>query len=176
MLKLIFDSNSLITGCKCRIHDTPIINYFLGKCKIFIPDAVKVEVVDAGSAYIDSAYAKTLMEKGNISIKSVSEASNDILLHYKLGNGEREAIMINLSSREEFDYFVTDDRLAFVVCDRLQIKKILFIDLIVEFVKRKFLEITIAKEIVKALESRYQKGFIYHTLKILETEDQNEAS
>ena len=97
MLKLIFDSNSLITGCKCHIRDTPIINYFIGKCKIYIPNAVKVEVVDVGSAYIDSAYAKTLIEKGKISIKSLSEATDDILLHYKLGNGEREAIMLTCS-------------------------------------------------------------------------------
>ena len=69
------------------------------------------------------------------------------------------------------DFIVTDDRLAYIVIDRMHIKKMLFLDLIVELVERNLMNLELAKSIVNEIESRYPEGFIYHTLKILDRGD-----
>ncbi|HEX9974319.1 MAG TPA: hypothetical protein VGD14_19780 [bacterium] len=135
-----------------------------------------MEVVDIGSTYADAAYVKSLLDAGQIKAVNVSPSLNDILMHYKIGDGEREAIMLGLQMKGKIDFFVTDDRLAFIICDRLRIAKILFLDLIVEFVIKNLLDSNQAKAIVHTVKSRYQEGFLYHTLKILEMENQNGKS
>ena len=69
------------------------------------------------------------------------------------------------------DFIVTDDRLAYIVIDRMHIKKMLFLDLIVELVERNLMNLELAKSIVNEIELRYPEGFIYHTLKILDRGD-----
>jgi predicted nucleic acid-binding protein len=176
MLRLIFDSNSLITACKFHYQNLPVLDYFLKNCELTIPLAVKIEVVDPGSTYADAVYARSLLETWQIKVANISQPPNDILMHYKIGSGEREAIVLYLQMKQDIDFLVTDDRLAYIVCDRLGINKILFLDLIVEFVRMNFLTGNQAKEVVQAIKSRYPEGFIYHTLKLLEMESQNEKS
>lgn len=176
MIKLIFDSNSLITASKGHYQTSPVLDYFLTNCEITVPMAVKMEVVDVGIMYVDAIYAINLIESGQIKVVKISQTPNDILMHYKIGNGEREAIMLSLQMKGQFDFFVTDDRLAYIVCDRLRIAKILFLDLIVEVVRKNHLDSSQAKAIVHAIKSRYPEGFIYHTLKILEMENQDGKS
>jgi predicted nucleic acid-binding protein len=176
MLRLIFDSNSLITACKFHYQNLPVLNYFLKNCEITVPLAVKIEVVDPGSTYEDAIYARSLLETGQIKAAKLFLAPDDILMHYKIGTGEREAIMLYLQMKPEIDFLVTDDRLAYIVCDRLGIDKILFLDLIVQFVRMNFFTSHLAKEIVQVIKSRYPEGFIYHTIKLLEMEKQNAKS
>jgi len=170
MLRLIFDSNSLITACKCHYQNLPVLAYFLKNCELTVPLAVKMEVIDIGSNYADAIYARQLLETGKIKVANFSQPPNDILNHYKIGSGERDAILLCLQMNRNIDFLVTDDRLAYIVCDRFGITKILFLDLIVEFVRKNFLVADQAKEIVHAVKSRYPEGFIYHTLRILEME------
>ena len=173
MIELIFDSNSLITACKCHYQKSPVLDYFLANCVITVPRAVEIEVVDVGSMYADALFAESLIDMGKIKVENVSQTPSDILMHYKLGVGEREAIMLSLQMKGKADFLVTDDRLAFVIRDRLGIAKILFLDLIVEFVKKNLMDSNLAQAIVHAVKSRYQEEFLYHTLKILETESPN---
>jgi predicted nucleic acid-binding protein len=91
--------------------------------------------------------------------------------HYNLGKGEKESIVLAVEMGEEVGFIVTDDRLAYIVIDRMGIKKLIFLDLIVELVERSSMDLELAKSITNAIESRYPEGFIYHTLKILERGD-----
>jgi hypothetical protein len=76
--------------------------------------------------------------------------------------------MILALTQPDADYLVVDDRLAFIVSDRMTIPKILLADLLVELVWKQFIERELAEKILKVIEVRYAPGFIPHTLKILE--------
>jgi len=88
-----------------------------------------------------------------------------------LGKGEKESIALAIKMVAEVDFTITDDRLAYIVIDRMDIKKLLFLDLIVELVERGLMNLELAKSIINAIKSRYPEGFVYHTLKILDRGD-----
>ena len=167
MPKLIFDTNALITSCKFYVHGLPVIKYIVERCEIIIPHSVNEEVVIAGGKYPDAVIAKGLIREGKIIVRGVSFRDYDVLDRYKLGKGEKESIVLAVEMGEEVDFIVTDDRLAYIVIDRMGLKKLLFLDLIVELVGRSSMDLELAKVIITTIESRYPEGFIYHTIKIL---------
>ena len=61
------------------------------------------------------------------------------------------------------DYLVVDDRLAFVVSDRMTVPKILLVDLLVELVWKGLLERELCERMLRVIEPRYAPGFIPHT-------------
>ena len=67
-----------------------------------------------------------------------------------MGKGEKETIVLAVEMGGEVDFIVTDDRLAYVVIDRMSIKKLLFLDLIVELVERNLMDLELAKSIINA--------------------------
>ena len=71
-------------------------------------------------------------------------------------------------TQSDMDYLVVDDRLAFVVSDRMTVPKILLVDLLVELVWKGFMERQLAEKILEAIAPRYASGFIPHTLTMLE--------
>ncbi len=167
MLKVIFDTNALITSCKFYVHGLPVIKHVVERCEIIISHSVNEEVVSAEGRYPDAVVAKELIRDGKIKIRRVPFLDYDVLDRYKLGKGEKESIVLAVEMGEELDFIVTDDRLAYIVIDRMEIKKALFLDLIVELVERSSMDLELAKLIINAIELRYPEGFIYHTLKIL---------
>jgi len=171
MLKLIFDTNALITSCKFYVSGLPVIKYIAERCEIIISHSVNEEVVSAGGMYPNAVVAKELIREGKIGVKNVSFWDYDVLDRYNLGKGEKESIVLAVEMGGEVDFIVTDDRLAYVVIDRMSIKKLLFLDLIVELVERNLMDLELAKAIINAIGLRYPEGFIYHTLKILERGD-----
>ncbi|MGC9444787.1 MAG: hypothetical protein ACP5E9_07690 [Candidatus Methanospirareceae archaeon] len=108
------------------------------------------------------------IEAGTIEVRGVRFREYDILNRYKLGKGERESIALAIEMNEDVDFIVTDDRLAYIVMKRMDLNTLLFLDLIVTLVERDMLTREVASGIVRAVESRYPEGFIYHTIKILE--------
>lgn len=171
MLKLIFDTNALITSCKFYVHGLPVIKYIVERCEIIISHSVNDEVISAGGRYPDAIVAKELIRDEKIKIKGISFRDYDVLDRYKLGKGEKDSIVLAVEMAEDVDFIVTDDRLAYLVIDRMGIKKLLFLDLIVELVERRLMDLELAKLITNAVELRYPEGFMYHTLKILEIGD-----
>ena len=89
---------------------------------------------------------------------------------YKLGQGEKDSTILMLTL-PEVDHLVVDDRLAFIVSDRMTVSKILLADLLVELVWKGLMEHELTEKILKAIALRYAPGFILHTLKILERGD-----
>jgi predicted nucleic acid-binding protein len=138
-------------------------------CEVFIPDAVGVEAGIASEKYPDATVAERMIREGEIKVQRVGLPGDDVLDRYKLGKGEKEAIVLGIEKEEAF--IITDDRLAYVVMNRMKIKKLLFLDLLIELVEKKLMERKVAEQIVAAVKPRYPEGFIYHTLKILERGD-----
>ncbi len=171
MLKVIFDTNALITTCKFYVREAAVIKYIAGICEIIISRSVYEELISAGERYPDAVAAKELIRKGKIEVRKVLFWDYDVLNRYKLGKGEKESIVLAVEMGDEVDFIVTDDRLAYIVMDRMGIKKMLFLDYIVELVERRLMDLKCAESIINAIESRYPEGFMYHTLKILERGD-----
>jgi len=171
MLKLIFDTNALITSCKFHVRELPVIKYIAEKCEIVISHSVNKEIIIAEGRYSNAVVAKELIRDGKINVKRVLFRDYDVLDHYRLGKGEKESIALAIKMVAEVDFTITDDRLAYIVIDRMDIKKLLFLDLIVELVERGLMNLELAKSIINAIKSRYPEGFVYHTLKILDRGD-----
>ena len=67
---------------------------------------------------------------------------------------------------------VIDDNLAYIVSDRIGLRKIFFLDLILELVKRNRLDMDLAREIIKVVKPRYSEGFIEHSFEILKISEE----
>ena len=80
------------------------------------------------------------------------------LSDYNLGRGEKEAIRVCLEKKGKISYLITDDRLTYVVCDRMKIPKVFFLDLVIEIVKQGEIEREFAEKIIRVVSSRYSKG------------------
>ena len=72
MLKLIFDTNALITSCKFYVGGLPVIKYIAERCEIIISHSVNEEVVSAGGKYPNAVVAKELIREGKIGVRTVS--------------------------------------------------------------------------------------------------------
>lgn len=88
-----------------------------------------------------------------------------------MGTGEKEAIALTLELRPEPDFLVIDDKLGYIVSDRLGVAKCFLLDLILTLVEQGGLTTTLAEEMIKAVRPRYSDGFIRHSLKMLERGD-----
>jgi predicted nucleic acid-binding protein len=165
--KLVFDSASLITAAKFTVDGLTVIEHVAQRGQIVIGPAVHDEVVMAGAAYSDAVLVQRMVLNGQIKVQPVTVPVATVLDRYKLGPGEKESMILALT-QPDADYLVVDDRLAFIVSDRMTIPKILLADLLVELVWKQFIERELAEKILKVIEVRYAPGFIPHTLKILE--------
>jgi predicted nucleic acid-binding protein len=152
-LKVIVDSASLITAAKFTVDGHTVVEHLAHCCLVRITPAVHNEVILAGATYPDAAHVQALVTDGHIA-------------GYKLGRGEKESIILALTLPDT-DYLVVDDRLAFVVSDRMTVPKILLVDLLVELVWKGFMERLLAEKILRAIAPRYAPGFIPHTSLIM---------
>jgi predicted nucleic acid-binding protein len=132
-----------------------------------IAPAVHHEVTIAGTIYPDAAQVQTMVEDGRITVELPPVSDSSVLDGYKLGRGEKQSIILALT-QPDTDYLVVDDRLAFIVSDRMTVPKILLVDLLVELVWRGFMERQLVEQMLQAIAPRYAPGFIPHTLKMLE--------
>lgn len=61
-----------------------------------------------------------------------------------------------------------DDKLAYLVCDRLGLPKLFLPDLVVTLVTAGKMGKQLGKEICQVIASRYSSGMVEHTLQILD--------
>lgn len=170
LLKLVVDSASLITAAKFTVEGRTVAEHLARQCSLIIVSAVHNEVIIAGAAYPEAAQMQGMVADGRITVEVPLVSGASVLDSYKLGQGEKESIILALT-RSDVDYLVIDDRLAFIVSDRMTIRKILLVDLLVELVWKGLMERELAENILGVIESRYAPGFIPHTLRILEGGD-----
>lgn len=167
LLKLVVDAASLITAAKSSVDGRTVAEHIARQCLFTIVPAVYNEVIIAGSAHPDVVRVRDMVTDGRIIVEAPPRSGASVLDGYKLGSGEKESIILALA-QPSVDYLVIDDRLAFIVSDRMTVPKILLVDLLAELVWRGRLERELVERMLQAIEPRYAQGFIPHTLKMLE--------
>lgn len=85
------------------------------------------------------------------------------LRHYRLGQGEPEALTLTASIGDSV-VRVTDDLPVLIVADHLSLLCQLFLDVVVGRDERGELTAAEAQQIVQAVSPRYPTGFIPHSL------------
>ncbi len=170
LLKVVVDSASLITAAKFDVDDRTVVDHIVDRCHVIIAPTVYQEVILAGGIHPDAAHVQKMVTDGHIAVEAPSASNATVLDSYKLGRGEKESMILALT-RPDIAYLVVDDRLAFIVSDRMTVPKILLADLLVELVWKGFMERELSEKMLKAIEPRYAPGFIHHTLRILEGGD-----
>jgi predicted nucleic acid-binding protein len=129
---------------------------------------VMEEVIVERERYADAIVAEERVKAKRIKIRDVDLPFNSVLNYYGLGAGEKEAIALSREMEAEIDFLVIDDKLGYIVCDRLGIKKCFLLDLILKLVERGMMDKELAREIIKVVKPRYSEGLIRHSLWILE--------
>jgi predicted nucleic acid-binding protein len=167
-IKAAFDSTTLITCCQGLVEGRPVIEHVLAVCAVSVPAAVQSEVVTAGAGFPDAQLAASLIKSEQIPVYNVSLPTGNVLENYKLGLGEKETIALCLERTDEFDFLVTDDRLAYIVSRRCGISTCLFLDLVIHLVEQDIWKRNFAEKVVQSVQIRFSGGFVPHTLKILE--------
>lgn len=167
-LKLIFDTCSLITASKFKVDDKLILDYLLEVVDIHIPEEVYLEAVKGFKKYQDAREIKLRVEDAKIRVHEVMWEKTVLkeLENYNIGLGEKELILLYQMSKD-FDYAIIDDFLACIICKRFKVDYLLLLDLIVICAQKKLLRNKIAIQMIDAIKSRYDAGFINHTISML---------
>ncbi|MDQ1301384.1 MAG: hypothetical protein QG637_1305 [Chloroflexota bacterium] len=171
MLHLVFDSNALITCCQAGSQHRPAIEDLLAVSTLSIPTAVEQEVLAAHTRYSDASLVSRLITMGRIQVSPANLPADSVLEGYRLGSGEKECVAFCLDHAGQVDFWVTDDRLAYVVGRRCGIPALLFLDLVIELVQRELWDLELATKIVQSVQHRFSGGFVPHTLSILRSGD-----
>lgn len=148
-----------------------MIDLLIPVVSITLPTAAYQEVVVAGARYPDAAVARQRVEAGSIRVETPQPNADlaTVLALYNLGRGETEAIVLTAEKMAQGAdvTLVVDDILAYMVCDRLKINKVLFLDLLVLLARQSLLRIEEITDIVQSVRSRYPGPFVAHTLQML---------
>jgi len=169
VFKTVFDTAPLITCCKFEVQGRLIIDYILdGGCDIVVPAVVQVEIMAERHRYPDAQLADQRIRSGRITVRDVAIPPDNIMALYGLGGGEQGAIALTVTLEPDIDYVVLDDKLAYIVCDRLGLPKLFLLDLVVNMVKQGSISGELGREICQAVTPRYSFGMVAHTLRILE--------
>jgi predicted nucleic acid-binding protein len=169
MYHTIFDAGPLITTCKFAAADRLVIDHILERCSIAIAASVYREVVVAGKSYPDANAARQRIEQGQITVLAPDTDSQQeaLIAPYNLGDGERDTILLAKDISEQGTVLIIDDHLAYLVCDRLGLRKHFLLDLIVELVGTESLDKNLGLDIVEAIRTRYPLAFVEHTRRLL---------
>jgi predicted nucleic acid-binding protein len=168
LVKTVFNTAPLITCCRFQFRAIPIVDYILAECRITIPLAVSEELIAEKDRYPDALTAWERIKEDRIEVREVKLPSKSVLDFYTLGTGEKAAIVLSREIEDEIDFLVIDDQLGYIVCDRLEIRKLFLLDLVLKLVEGKRLAPELARQIINVVRPRYSEGLIKHTLVILE--------
>lgn len=166
--RVIFDTNALITACKFSIQGRHLIEWILQSHVVVVPSAVGEEAIRGKNRYEDAAVAARLIDAQKIQVEQVVVPQESFLHDYDLGRGEKEAICLYLAQKDRVVALVTDDKLAYIVCDRMSVPKQLFLDFVLGLVRQGALAADLAREVIEVCQPRYSKGLIAHSLALLQ--------
>jgi predicted nucleic acid-binding protein len=168
-MKVIFDSSALIPASKYAIDGKYICEYLAEYVDIHIPLAVANETAAQPDKFSSEAKLHGLISQRKIIVNAVHPTNEaaEILAGYKLGPGEREAILLYWQQPKKFDSLILDDYVATIVCRRLQIDCMLLLDLIVQLGREKIMPHELAIAMIYQVAPRYTQGFAAHSLRML---------
>jgi predicted nucleic acid-binding protein len=153
------------------VGNTVVIDLLIPVVSITLPTAAYQEVVVAGARYPDAAVVRQRVEAGSLRVETPQPHADlaTVLALYNLGRGETEAIVLTAEKTAQGAdvTLVVDDILAYMVCDRLKISKVLFLDLLVRLTRQGLLGAEETTDIVQSVRSRYPGPFVAHTLQML---------
>lgn len=170
MKELIFDAGPLITCCQFTVDGRVVIEHMLRACRITITSSVHDEVVVAGNRYADAQVAHRLISQGLIAVSN-PPANPDleaVIAVYGLGQGEQDSLLLTTHRDMANATLVLDDHLAYLVSDRLGVRKRFLLDAIADLARLGDLDASLALAIVQAIRSRYPRSFVEHTILLLE--------
>jgi len=167
-LQLIFDTCSLITISKFKVNDKLILDHLLENLDIHIPEEVYLEAVKGYKKYQDAREIKLRVDDRKILVHEViwDKTVFKELEDYNIGLGEKELILL-FQKNKNFDYAIIDDFLACIICKRFKVHYLLLLDLIVLCAQKNLLSNELALKMINAIKSRYDNGFINHTISML---------
>ncbi len=170
-LKLIFDTCSLITVSKFKVDDRLILDRLLEIVDIHIPEKVYLEATQGYNKFQDAKEIKLRVDSRKIQVHEVKyeKALFRELDYYNIGLGEKEIILL-FQTNKEFDYVIIDDLLACVICKRFKVDYLLLLDLIALCAQKNLLPHKEAIQMIEAIKSRYDAGFVHHTISMLKLE------
>lgn len=90
-----------------------------------------------------------------------------VIAIYGLGQGEQDSILLTQHDDLLEATLVLDDHLAYLVSDRLAVRKRFLLDVIAGLVIDGDMDVQTALVIVEAIRSRYPRAFVEHTLLLL---------
>jgi predicted nucleic acid-binding protein len=169
MLVTVFDTSPLITACKFELRGQPIIDHLLAaNCRIIVPSSVQAEITAELHRYPDAKIAAERIRNEQVLVRNVIMPSENVMDLYSLGYGEQAAIALAFVLKSEINHVVLDEKLAYIVCDRLNLPKLFFLDLVLTLVEKNGLSKALGREIIDLVAPRYSFGMVEHSLKILE--------
>ncbi|MBC8449922.1 MAG: hypothetical protein H8D78_19480 [Chloroflexi bacterium] len=168
---LIFDSSSLITAAKFNVGERLVLEFVLDHAKILIPQGVKTEAVDQGirEGYPDAWALSNCIRQGSIVVQATSligATFEQVINAYEIEEGDQEVLRL-CRDTEQYDHVVVDDRLLYIICHRFRMHPLLLPDLIVMLGKEGYVAEDVCEGMLKAIRSRYRRGFIEHSLQAL---------
>ena len=94
-------------------------------------------------------------------------ATRQLIAPYGLGVGEVDSILLAEHPDWKDATLVMDDHLAYLVSDRLGLRKRFLLDVIADLARTNQLNAELAVSMVHAIRSRYPVAFVEHTLLML---------
>ena len=169
MNKLILDAGPLIAVCKFNVAGRLVVDHILDHYEIIVAASVYAEVVIAGASYPDAQAARQRIDAGQIVVlpPPADPALEILLVPYGLGDGEKDSILLTRHSDLRDATLVVDDHLAYLVSDRLGLRKRFLLDIIVDLASAGKLDEGLAVNMVHAIRTRYPPAFVEHSLLLL---------
>jgi hypothetical protein len=168
-MKVIFDSSALIPTIKYAVEEKCLCEHLAECVEIHIPPAVQRETIVNPEKFSGAAMLQALISQKKIFVDAVAPITQteEILTGYKLGRGEQETILLYLQDQGKFDAVILDDYVATIVCRRLQIGCMILLDLIVRLERERLMPHHLAVAMITKVASRYNHGFVEHSLQML---------
>jgi predicted nucleic acid-binding protein len=166
--RFVFDASPLVASCQFAVGNRAVAEIALAGADVQIPPAVYTEVITRGGARPDTLTAARLIQTGYIRMVDATVIGPPLedLQHYRLGQGESEALTLT-ARLGAGTVMVTDDFLALIIAHRLGISCQLFLDFVIGRVARGELPLVEAQQVVHAVSPRYPVGFVSHSLAML---------
>jgi len=83
-VRILFDSNALITCCKFKVDGIPVLHLLSDRCRITIPSYVEKETTHS-RGYEDARIAADAVAQGTITVEHTEIPSGTFLDAYGLG-------------------------------------------------------------------------------------------
>jgi|Deesub1362A_J573_1020465.scaffolds.fasta_scaffold04497_6 hypothetical protein len=169
--RLIFDTGALIAAARTKAGPRLVLDDILACADILISPTVKTEAIDQdlASGYPDALVLDKRVKAGAIVVRSAvlfEPVFERVVKAYEVEAGDEEVLILCRAIRD-YDHFVVDDRLLYIIAHRLDLHPLFLPDLIVLLAREGGITIDRAEAILNALKPRYRPGFIEHAFQAL---------